>query len=59
MTTPHRRRMFGDVGPSAPETWLWGGPSTPPPDLLLMLFARDDDDAQPALRDAVGVRTPA
>jgi deferrochelatase/peroxidase EfeB len=43
MTTPHRRRMFGDEGPSAPETWLWGGPSTPPPHLLLLLFARDAD----------------
>ena len=32
MTTPHRRRMFGDVGASAPETWLWGGPATPAPD---------------------------
>jgi Dyp-type peroxidase family len=41
MTTPHRSRMFGDVGPSAPETWAWGGPSTPTPDALLMLLARD------------------
>jgi Dyp-type peroxidase family len=43
MTTPHRRRMFGDVGRSAPETWRWGGPSTPAPHLLLLLFARDLD----------------
>jgi Dyp-type peroxidase family len=43
MTTPHRRRMFGDIGPSAPETWRWGGPSTPFPHLLLVLFARDTD----------------
>ena len=41
MNTPHRRRMFGDLGPSAPENWRWGGPSTPAPDLLLALFARD------------------
>ena len=41
MITPHRRRMFGDVGPSAPETWRWGGPSTEAPDVLLLLFARD------------------
>jgi Dyp-type peroxidase family len=41
MITPHRRRMLGDIGPSAPETWAWGGPSTPPPDLLLILIARD------------------
>ncbi len=41
MTTPHRRRMFGDVGPSAPETWRWGGPGNPVADLLLLIFARD------------------
>src|SRR6266481_5473516 len=23
MTTPHRRRLLGDTGPNAPETWLW------------------------------------
>lgn len=40
MTTPHRRRMFGDLGTSAPESWRWGGPSTPAPDLLLAMFAR-------------------
>ncbi|MBV9325019.1 MAG: Dyp-type peroxidase [Chloroflexi bacterium] len=43
MTTPHRQRMFGDLGPSAPETWLWGGPSTPTPHVLLALIARDTD----------------
>jgi Dyp-type peroxidase family len=41
MTTPHRRRMFGDLGSSAPETWQWGGPATPEPHMLLALFARD------------------
>jgi Dyp-type peroxidase family len=41
MTTPHRRRMFGDLGPSAPETWTWGGPTTPAPHVLLLLFGRD------------------
>jgi Dyp-type peroxidase family len=41
MTTSHRRRMFGDLGPSAPETWLWGGPATPEPHILVALFARD------------------
>jgi Dyp-type peroxidase family len=42
MTTPHRRRMFGDLGPSAPEAWAWGGPSQPEPQVMLLLFARDD-----------------
>jgi Dyp-type peroxidase family len=41
MTTPHRRRMFGDVEASAPENWAWGGPSTPTPDVMLLVFARD------------------
>jgi Dyp-type peroxidase family len=41
MTTAHRRRMFGDVGSSAPETWQWGGPTTPGPHVLMTLFARD------------------
>jgi Dyp-type peroxidase family len=41
MTTPHRRRNFGDVGANAPEQWLWGGPNTPSVDALLLLFARD------------------
>src|SRR5579859_2610137 len=42
MTTPHRRRMLGDLGLNAPETWLWGGPNTPSIDLLLLQFARDE-----------------
>jgi Dyp-type peroxidase family len=41
MTTPHRRRMFGDLEASAPERWAWGGPSTPPVDLMLLIFATD------------------
>jgi Dyp-type peroxidase family len=41
MTTPHRRRTLGDLGDSAPEGWLWGGPTTPSIDVLLLLFARD------------------
>lgn len=43
MTTPHRRRMFGDFGPSAPEQWRWGGPTTEAPDILLLILARDTD----------------
>lgn len=41
MTTPRRRRALGDLGGSAPERWLWGGPDTPGIDLLLLLFGRD------------------
>ena len=41
MITSHRRRTLGDVGPNAPEGWLWGGPNTPSLDLLLLQFARD------------------
>jgi Dyp-type peroxidase family len=41
MTTPHRLRMFGDIGASAPQTWYWGGSRNPVPDVLLLLFARD------------------
>ena len=43
MTTPHRQRMFGDLGASAPEMWRWGGPSTPTPHMLLLVFASDVD----------------
>ncbi|HEY7149339.1 MAG TPA: hypothetical protein VH420_07820 [Gaiellaceae bacterium] len=41
MTTEHRQRILGDVGPSAPEHWDWGGPSTPPVGAVLLLYARD------------------
>jgi len=41
MTTPHRRRMLGDVGPDAPERWDWGGPARPI-DALLLLYANDE-----------------
>src|SRR5947208_11675034 len=42
MTTPHRRRILGDVEESAPERWDWGGPHTMGIDVLLMAFATDD-----------------
>jgi deferrochelatase/peroxidase EfeB len=34
----NRSLRLGDVGPSAPAEWLWGG-STSNPDVLVMLFA--------------------
>ena len=40
MASPHRSRMLGDVGASAPRHWRWGG-RRQRVDLLLMLFALD------------------
>ena len=34
----NRSRRLGDVGPSAPATWSWGGPANTP-DAIVMLFA--------------------
>ena len=42
MTTPHRQRALGDAGSDSPESWRWGGPSTPPIDAVLMLYAADE-----------------
>jgi Dyp-type peroxidase family len=39
MTTDHRRRLLGDVGPAAPERWTWGGPDNPPVHLALLVYA--------------------
>jgi Dyp-type peroxidase family len=41
MATPHRSRVLGDVGPSAPRRWRWGGGDQGHVDAVLMLFARD------------------
>jgi Dyp-type peroxidase family len=41
ITTPHRRRLLGDVDSNAPEAWAWGGPGTPAVDVLLLLYATD------------------
>jgi len=42
MVTPHRSRMLGDTGDSAPQAWRWGGEAADPIDVLLMLFAVDE-----------------
>jgi len=42
MSTPHKRRILGDEGESAPEHWLWGGPETTPVDIMLLCYGRDD-----------------
>jgi Dyp-type peroxidase family len=39
MTTPHSRRVLGDVDENAPERWEWGGPGGPI-DAVLMLYAQ-------------------
>lgn len=51
MVTPHRSRVLGDHGPSAPEHWRWGAPPVAAgaagasedryPHMLLMLYAGD------------------
>ncbi len=39
MTTPHRQRILGDFGRSAPESWEWGGPTNEPVHCVLFLYA--------------------
>ena len=41
MTTEHRQVILGDHGDSAPENWVWGGPTKPAVHVLLLLYARD------------------
>jgi Dyp-type peroxidase family len=41
IATPHRSRMLGDQGASAPERWNWGGDQHKAVDVVLMLFALD------------------
>ena len=64
MTTSHRQRMFGDVGPDAPEHWDWGGPGRPV-DAVLLMYARDkpalaalDTEQRRALPEGVRVVQP-
>ena len=42
----HRRRILGDVGPNAPEGWLWGGPDTRAVDVLLLLFGESESELE-------------
>ena len=42
----HRRRILGDVGPSTPERWLWGGPDSQAVDVLLLLFGESEDELE-------------
>ena len=45
MTTPHRRRLLGDLDSSAPENWQWGGPENKEAHILLMIFGADKETA--------------
>jgi Dyp-type peroxidase family len=51
MTSPHRRRVLGDLDENAPERWVWGGPRSPGIDILVLLYGRDEHDLDGALRD--------
>jgi Dyp-type peroxidase family len=65
MASPHRSRILGDVGESAPERWAWGAPGGDPVHVLLLLFATDDAalaDLEGGLRqeaEASGLRVVA
>jgi Dyp-type peroxidase family len=43
MTTEHRGRLLGDLGPADPRLWSWGGPHDTPVHLLLLVYAADAD----------------
>jgi Dyp-type peroxidase family len=49
MTHPHRARILGDLGESAPQNWRWGGPGTTPVHMALLVFARNDDMLRAAI----------
>lgn len=41
MAAENRTRILGDVGPSSPEGWTWGGKTSQEIHLILLLFAVD------------------
>jgi Dyp-type peroxidase family len=45
ITSGHRRRLLGDMGSSAPESWCWGGPDNEAVHMLLMVFGKDKSTA--------------
>ncbi|HET9324031.1 MAG TPA: Dyp-type peroxidase [Gaiellaceae bacterium] len=55
MTTPHRRRLLADDGPSAPSGWDWGGPDTPEVDAALLLYASDAQELTRLEGEQVGL----
>lgn len=44
--TQRRREMLGDVGPNAPDTWIWGHGEREP-HLVMMIFASDGAHLEP------------
>jgi Dyp-type peroxidase family len=57
MTTEHRQRLLGDLGPADPRRWEWGGPDTAPVHLLLLVYAATAAtlaERCAALREAAG-----
>lgn len=45
MTTPHRQKLLGDFGSSAPANWIWGGPENEVVHILLMVFGATKETA--------------
>lgn len=43
MSAPHRARLLGDDGESAPSRWRWGGPETPAIHGVLLVYGGSDD----------------
>lgn len=46
MVTEHRSRILGDVGPSDPAGWRWGGPANPVIHLLVVIYAPDEAELE-------------
>jgi Dyp-type peroxidase family len=40
--TSHRSRILGDIGPSDPATWDWGGPARPAVHAILLLYGTSE-----------------
>ena len=54
MTEPHRSRLLGDVGESAPERWSWGGPGGDRVDVVLLLYARGEAELRALVAEQRG-----
>lgn len=49
MTGPSRRRVLGDTGESAPESWAWGAPAGASIDVLALVYAPSREQLETAL----------